>query len=117
MTQPATETDEASDVPGAEAAGKVAVAAVVPSATAGTATAHGASSHNNWSATWDFDSELKKRLPAALYRALLPFQREGVEFAVRQGGRCLLADEMGVGKTIQVRKCSRGGQNGKGRVR
>ena len=116
-TKPATETGEVSGVAGAEAAGKVAVAAVVPSASAGASAAQGTGSRSTRSATWDFDSELKKRLPAALYHALLPFQREGVEFAVRQGGRCLLADEMGVGKTIQVRKCSRGGQNGKGRVR
>ena len=30
------------------------------------------------------------------------FQREGVEFAVRHGGRALIADDMGLGKTVQV---------------
>ena len=36
-----------------------------------------------------------------LGRTLLPFQREGVAFAVRQGGRALIGDEMGLGKTLQ----------------
>ena len=33
---------------------------------------------------------------------MLPFQRDGVAFALRRGGRCLLGDEMGVGKTLQA---------------
>ena len=33
---------------------------------------------------------------------LLPFQKDGVKFGLQRGGRCLIADEMGVGKTIQV---------------
>jgi hypothetical protein len=41
-------------------------------------------------------------MPAPLQRALLPFQREGVRFGLARGGRCLLADEMGVGKTVQA---------------
>jgi len=41
-------------------------------------------------------------LPAALDRALLPFQRAGVAFAVRRGGRALIGDDMGLGKTIQA---------------
>ncbi|CAI5510126.1 unnamed protein product [Closterium sp. Naga37s-1] len=45
---------------------------------------------------------MEQRLPIQLQRALLPFQREGVAFAVGRGGRCLIADEMGVGKTIQA---------------
>ncbi|CAI7800661.1 unnamed protein product, partial [Closterium sp. NIES-54] len=48
------------------------------------------------------DREMEQRLPIQLQRALLPFQREGVAFAVGRGGRCLIADEMGVGKTIQA---------------
>lgn len=32
---------------------------------------------------------------------LFPYQREGVDFAVK-AGRCLIADEMGLGKTIQA---------------
>lgn len=34
--------------------------------------------------------------------ALLPFQREGVRFGLLHGGRALIADEMGVGKTVQA---------------
>ena len=45
--------------------------------------------------------ELLKGIPARLRAALLPFQAEGVAFAVGRGGRCLLADEMGLGKTVQ----------------
>lgn len=41
-------------------------------------------------------------MPAPLMRALLPFQREGVRFALERRGRVLLADEMGVGKTVQA---------------
>jgi hypothetical protein len=41
-------------------------------------------------------------LPRALEAALLPFQREGVRFGLARGGRCLIADEMGVGKTVQA---------------
>lgn len=33
---------------------------------------------------------------------LMPFQREGVEFALRQQGRVLIGDEMGLGKTLQA---------------
>ncbi|CAM9597752.1 unnamed protein product [Discosporangium mesarthrocarpum] len=41
-------------------------------------------------------------LPVGLHRALLPFQREGVLYALRRRGRCLIADEMGTGKTLQA---------------
>lgn len=41
-------------------------------------------------------------LPPHLESALLPFQREGVRFGLERGGRCLIADEMGVGKTVQA---------------
>ena len=41
-------------------------------------------------------------MPATLAKALLPFQREGVRFGIQHGGRMLLADEMGVGKTVQA---------------
>ncbi|XP_007908299.1 SWI/SNF-related matrix-associated actin-dependent regulator of chromatin subfamily A-like protein 1 [Callorhinchus milii] len=37
-----------------------------------------------------------------LVQSLMPFQRDGVDFAVFQGGRLLLADDMGLGKTIQA---------------
>ncbi|XP_072527347.1 DNA annealing helicase and endonuclease ZRANB3 isoform X2 [Salminus brasiliensis] len=41
-------------------------------------------------------------LPEKLQKRLLPFQREGVKFALSRDGRCLIADEMGLGKTIQA---------------
>ena len=41
-------------------------------------------------------------LPPVLLDALYPFQLEGVKFGLARGGRCLIADEMGVGKTIQA---------------
>ncbi|NXB36497.1 SMAL1 protein, partial [Eulacestoma nigropectus] len=34
--------------------------------------------------------------------SLMPFQREGVNFAISRSGRLLLADDMGLGKTIQA---------------
>ncbi|XP_028249272.1 SWI/SNF-related matrix-associated actin-dependent regulator of chromatin subfamily A-like protein 1 isoform X2 [Parambassis ranga] len=37
-----------------------------------------------------------------LTRSLMPFQREGVNFAVAKQGRVLLADDMGLGKTVQA---------------
>lgn len=41
-------------------------------------------------------------MPPHLRQALMPFQRAGVHFALRREGRVLLADEMGVGKTVQA---------------
>ncbi|XP_028837756.1 DNA annealing helicase and endonuclease ZRANB3 isoform X2 [Denticeps clupeoides] len=41
-------------------------------------------------------------LPEKLQKRLMPFQREGIEFALSQNGRCMIADEMGLGKTIQA---------------
>lgn len=41
-------------------------------------------------------------LPPFLEAALMPFQREGVQFGLARGGKCMLADEMGVGKTVQA---------------
>jgi SNF2 family DNA or RNA helicase len=43
---------------------------------------------------------LPVRVGRALWDRLLPFQRAGVERAVMAGGRVLLADEMGMGKTV-----------------
>lgn len=51
------------------------------------------------------DEEVQERLdcmPVPLAKALLPFQREGVRFGIAHRGRMLLADEMGVGKTVQA---------------
>ncbi len=41
-------------------------------------------------------------MPHYLKRALLPFQLLGVKYALERKGRILLADEMGVGKTVQA---------------
>ncbi|XP_063939344.1 uncharacterized protein LOC108199432 [Daucus carota subsp. sativus] len=41
-------------------------------------------------------------IPSYVESKLLPFQREGVRFALQHGGRVLLADEMGLGKTLQA---------------
>ncbi|KAG7502720.1 SWI SNF-related matrix-associated actin-dependent regulator of chromatin subfamily A 1 [Solea senegalensis] len=38
----------------------------------------------------------------SLTHSLMPFQREGVNFAVFKQGRLLLADDMGLGKTVQA---------------
>ena len=51
----------------------------------------------------DVDAALARSLPPELIEALLPFQREGVAFALRHAGRALIADEMGLGKTVQVK--------------
>ncbi|XP_056695842.1 uncharacterized protein [Spinacia oleracea] len=42
------------------------------------------------------------KIPSYIESKLLPFQREGVRFALQQGGRALIADEMGLGKTLQM---------------
>ncbi|XP_064420047.1 DNA annealing helicase and endonuclease ZRANB3 isoform X3 [Latimeria chalumnae] len=49
----------------------------------------------------EFDDQLLL-LPEKLRQRLLPFQREGVRFALEKAGRCMIADEMGLGKTIQA---------------
>lgn len=41
-------------------------------------------------------------LPRNLQITLYKFQKEGIEFGIRKKGRLLIADEMGVGKTIQA---------------
>ena len=49
--------------------------------------------------------EVQKRLaaiPGPLAAALLPFQLEGVSWGAAHCGRVLIADEMGVGKTVQA---------------
>nr|XP_019586719.1 PREDICTED: DNA annealing helicase and endonuclease ZRANB3 isoform X4 [Rhinolophus sinicus] len=41
-------------------------------------------------------------LPDKLRAKLLPFQKDGITFALQRDGRCMVADEMGLGKTIQA---------------
>ncbi|KAG7467329.1 hypothetical protein MATL_G00152150 [Megalops atlanticus] len=41
-------------------------------------------------------------LPEKMCQRLMPFQREGIKFALARNGRCMIADEMGLGKTIQA---------------
>lgn len=48
----------------------------------------------------DLNTRISK-MPRSLFNALLPFQREGVSFGIRKNARVLIADEMGVGKTLQ----------------
>lgn len=43
-----------------------------------------------------------EQLPKKLQEKLMPFQRDGVCFALSRNGRCMIADEMGLGKTIQA---------------
>lgn len=49
--------------------------------------------------------EVERRLetiPKPLRKALMPFQEEGIRFGLERQGRVLIADEMGVGKTVQA---------------
>lgn len=46
--------------------------------------------------------QIWQALPPDLLAGLLPFQREGIAFAIRHGGRALIGDEMGLGKTVQA---------------
>lgn len=46
------------------------------------------------------DRRLEVRIPPHL--ELYPFQKVGVAFAEASNGRCLIGDEMGIGKTIQA---------------
>ncbi|KAK9866883.1 hypothetical protein WJX84_007577 [Apatococcus fuscideae] len=50
--------------------------------------------------------EVQQRMRTCLephpWSRLRQFQQEGVEGCLRRGGRCLLADEMGCGKTVQA---------------
>lgn len=54
---------------------------------------------------FNYDEDIRPnlfQLPKALYNSLYDFQRTGVEFGITHHGRCLIGDEMGVGKTIQA---------------
>ncbi|PFH38410.1 hypothetical protein BESB_007520 [Besnoitia besnoiti] len=43
-----------------------------------------------------------RRLPPLLRRSLFPFQLDGVLFTLQRGGRALIGDQMGLGKTLQA---------------
>jgi len=45
---------------------------------------------------------LFQAVPASLREQMYEFQRQGVLYALRRGGRALLGDEMGLGKTVQA---------------
>ena len=47
---------------------------------------------------------IDKGVPCGIAHALAPYQRGGVDFCLERKGRALLADDMGLGKSIQVRK-------------
>lgn len=51
--------------------------------------------------TNDFEHKLIE-LPNKMYSLLYPFQKVGIDFGIKKLGRVLIADEMGVGKTIQA---------------
>ena len=57
------------------------------------------------SITLDFSKDIPKSinsLPNNFLQCLYEFQKEGIKFGLERKGRILLADEMGVGKTVQA---------------
>ena len=50
-------------------------------------------------------------VPDELWARLRPYQQAAVEFVLQRGGRALIADEPGLGKTIEVRR-DRGANRG-----
>nr|XP_009687984.1 PREDICTED: SWI/SNF-related matrix-associated actin-dependent regulator of chromatin subfamily A-like protein 1 isoform X2 [Struthio camelus australis] len=54
------------------------------------------------SQTVDFPEADLSVVDSKIVTSLMPFQREGVNFAILRNGRLLLADDMGLGKTIQA---------------
>ncbi|XP_040417367.1 SWI/SNF-related matrix-associated actin-dependent regulator of chromatin subfamily A-like protein 1 isoform X2 [Cygnus olor] len=54
------------------------------------------------SPTTDFPDADLSVVDSKIVTSLMPFQREGVNFAIFRNGRVLLADDMGLGKTIQA---------------
>eukprot|EP00605_Chrysophyceae_sp_TOSAG23-4_P000599 GSChrysophyteH1.ASY1.ANO1.676.1 assembled CDS len=48
------------------------------------------------------NEELQLNLTEPFYDMVLPYQLDGIRFIVRHGGRGLIADEMGCGKTCQA---------------
>ena len=53
----------------------------------------------------DYSKEIEhsiEELPNKLKKTLYDFQKEGINFGIEKNGRLLIADEMGIGKTIQA---------------
>eukprot|EP01038_Epipyxis_sp_PR26KG_P009322 gene9322-12559_t len=48
------------------------------------------------------NNEIELNIESNLVEQLLPFQLDGIRFVVKHGGRALIGDEMGCGKTIQA---------------
>eukprot|EP00736_Rhodelphis_marinus_P006568 Rmarinus@m.13974 len=57
---------------------------------------------NPWKLAVDEVELRKEQIPASLWNYLMPFQKEGVQFAISRAGRCVIGDEMGLGKTLQA---------------
>lgn len=60
----------------------------------------GAASLNDADIVADMEARLSTMFPSG--HKLYPFQYAGVRFAELAGGRCLIGDDMGIGKTIQA---------------
>jgi SWI/SNF-related matrix-associated actin-dependent regulator 1 of chromatin subfamily A len=54
------------------------------------------------SALYDALGQLQLAPGESLEQRMMPFQRQGVQFGLRVGGRLLIGDEMGLGKTVQA---------------
>ncbi|EAR82842.2 helicase carboxy-terminal domain protein (macronuclear) [Tetrahymena thermophila SB210] len=50
----------------------------------------------------DINKKIENELPQKTVTNLYNFQKQGVQFGLKNNGRVLIADEMGVGKTIQA---------------
>lgn len=54
------------------------------------------------SALYECLSKMQLAAGETLEQRMMPFQREGVRFGLKVGGRLLIGDEMGLGKTVQA---------------
>ena len=46
--------------------------------------------------------DIESRLSPSLWESLLPYQKEGVKFAVAKNGKLYIADEMGLGMNFNI---------------
>jgi len=58
--------------------------------------------HENMTALERAVERAYARVPASLQTQMFPFQREGVKYGLSRGGRVLIGDQMGLGKTVQA---------------